>query len=474
MNTKEKIYRGLPTFLVLVMLVLIVLVTSSRDLPSVYAQDFDYFLYLPVVMRDYPPPPPIFGVFMRSINDNGGLQEALESSVYWVDFDAFNWALLEPSRDDYQWEIVDEQSLINANQGGMEVVARVHHTPQWARELPNHQGSRIDKRYFDEFADFLTDLVDRYEDYVTYWQLDNEVDIDPSIVNPESSGFWCWGDKDDPYYGGGYFAQMLKHAYPAIKAADPQAKVVIGGFLLDCDPNNPPANKDCTSSRFLEGILRNGGGDYFDVVSFHSYAYYGGSLGRMGNSNWTGGNFVQTTAIPEKTDFLWGVLDAYGHNDKQLMNLEAALMCAGELTDQQLEACFETQAMYIPRAYAEALALDLTAQAWFLMKEPIWRYTGLLNEDLSPKPAYEAYEAASSFLTDVRYVGPVTNYQSIEGYAFQNLDRTKTISVVWSSDNASHLLTLPAGTQAYDKYGAILASAGSIQVGYGPVYIVGP
>jgi hypothetical protein len=421
---------------------------------------------------------------MKSITDSGGLQEALDARAHWVDFNVFSWAILEPEQGNYQWQTVDEQSLINANEAGLEVVARVHHTPRWARELPDHYGSRIDEPYFDDFADFLTVLVNRYKDYVTYWQLDNEVDVDPSIPNPENSIFWCWGDKDDPYYGGGYFAQMLKHAYPAIKAADPQAKVVIGGLLMDCDPNNPPPDpenpqreKNCTSSKFLEGILRGGGGDYFDAVSFHSYAYFRGSLGKMSNGNWTGGDWdIQTTAIPEKANFLWNVLEAYGYGHKQLMNMEAALFCTEVWTSAQLKACFETQAMYIPRAYAEALALDLTAQAWFLMKEPSWRKTGLLNEDLTLKPAYEAYKTASFFLTGTQYVKPATRYQeqgqNIEGYTFKTRDHKNHIDVIWSADGSTHEITISKGATAYDRYNNILSE--TIEIGYSPVYIVRP
>ena len=39
---------------------------------------------------------------------------------------------------------------------------------------------------------------------------------------------------NDPYYGGGYYAEMLKIVYPQIKAADPEAQILIGGLLLFC------------------------------------------------------------------------------------------------------------------------------------------------------------------------------------------------------------------------------------------------
>ncbi len=71
---------------------------------------------------------------------------------------------------------------------------------------------------------------------------------------------------------------MLKVVYPQIKAANPDAQVLVGGLVQDCDPR-PGASceivgKPPSHCKFLEGILHNGGGPFFDGVSFHSYDYY--------------------------------------------------------------------------------------------------------------------------------------------------------------------------------------------------------
>lgn len=446
----------------------------SKD--TVLQETDAYTLHLPLVLHDYPPPLPVFGVFMGPINEDGGLAQALDAGVYWVNFPAFNWSLIEPERTNpptYLWGSVDEQSLIRAAQNGLVVIARVAMTPSWAREIPDHNCSRIKRDSLDEFAQFLTALVSRYKAppyNVRYWELDSEVDVDPSLVDKKNPiGFWCWGDNGDDYYGGGYFAEMLRYAYPAIKAADPQAQVVIGGLLLDCDPRNPPPGKDCKPARFLEGVLRGGGGPYFDIVSFHAYAVYAGQMGRMGNPNWNRGQWRQSAAVLEKASFLREVLNAYGYGYKGLMNMEAALSCY-ETTPS--DGCLQTQAMYIPRAYAEAIATGLIAQAWFLMKEPVWNHTGLLNADLTPKPVYHAYRAAASFLSDVRYIGPVTRYAGIQGYAFRKWGRGSIIEVLWSSDGNPRSVSLPNGAFAYDKFGTLIATSGMIQVDYSPVYIV--
>jgi hypothetical protein len=159
------------------------------------------------------------------------------------------------------------------------------------------------------------------------------------------------------------------------------------------------------------------------------------------------------------------------------MNTEAALFCPRENPHEDyLAECFETQAMYIPRVYAEALAQGLVAQTWHKIKEPTWRYTGLLNEDLTPKPAYNAYKAMTSILTNTNYIGPIMGYpEGVEGYSFSKRDGSWTVDVIWSSDGISYTVTLPNGASAFDRYGEVITPQnGTITVRYSPVYIKRP
>jgi hypothetical protein len=429
-------------------------------------------VYLPLVLYNFAPPAPVFGVEMRPISDEAGLEEAAQAGVHWVRFHGFQWGEIEPFHTDpptYNWTAVDEDSLLNARANGMEVIGIIFGTPSWAQKYPGSYCGPIREDMLDEYAQFLTELVNRYSllPYnVRFWEMGNEPDVDLAQVGP-TVGYGCWGDMDDDYYGGGYYAEMLKAAYPAIKAADPHAQVLIGGLLLDCDPNNPPAGKDCKSSKFLEGILRDGGGPYFDTVGIHAYTYYGGALGEMSNSNWSD----SATAVPEKVAFVRDVLDQYGYGDKAVMNTEAALLCWSETNND----CFETQAMYLPRVYAEALALGLPGQIYYAMINEEWRHTGLLLPDLTPRPAYYAYEAAASFLHPVRYEGEASGYPSgIAGYSFRRNDTMEQVDVIWSSDGSLQDVTLPSGASAYSRYGNLIASSGVIQVGSSPVYIIMP
>ena len=56
---------------------------------------------------------------------------------------------------------------------------------------------------------------------MTYWEIWNEPDVESLIVDPNSL-YGCWGHNKDPSYEGGYFAEMLKKVYPAMKEANPK------------------------------------------------------------------------------------------------------------------------------------------------------------------------------------------------------------------------------------------------------------
>ena len=48
------------------------------------------------------------------------------------------------------------------------------------------------------------------------WEIGNEPDMDPDFV-PLDNGFGCWGDAQDPYYGGRQYGTMLQYVTPSIR-----------------------------------------------------------------------------------------------------------------------------------------------------------------------------------------------------------------------------------------------------------------
>jgi hypothetical protein len=258
---------------------------------------------------------------------------------------------------------------------------------------------------------------------------------------------------------------MLKVVYPAIKAADPQAQVLVGGLLLDCDPVNPPPGKDCAPSRYMEGILRGGGADYFDGISYHAYDFYMGGIGGYGNANWHSSSTSTGPVLIAKTRYLQGLLAAYGVTGKYLMNTEAAILCDGCVNHANFDL---TKAYYVPEAYAAALAYGLRANLWYEFTG--WRNSNLVDQNLNPLPAYTSYDFLSTELGDADYLREIHDYANIMGYEFKHNNRN--IWLLWSLDGNDQLVNLPELPLAiFDALGNSIPNANSILVNAKPVYI---
>jgi hypothetical protein len=416
---------------------------------------------------------PVLGVQMQRLDRTQDLDRAADGGAYWLRFDAFDWDSIEPERTTpptYHWTAVDEAGLERAADQGLEVIATVKFTPAWAQKLPGEYCGPIREDALDEYAQFLTALVLRYSAppyNIRYWELGNEPDVDPKFVEPRAV-YGCWGDENDPYYGGGYYAEMLKAAYPAIKRADSQAQVLIGGLLLDCDPTDPPPGQDCKPARFLEGILRNGGGSFFDIVSFHGYAHYDGTLqGDVAHPYWAGRGGV----VLGKIDFLREVMATYGI-DKPLLHTEGALLChpSSPYCQPPDPAFYEAQADYVAWLFVRNWAEGVIGTIWYQFEGPGWRQGGLLDDEQQPKPAYHALKFLSQELANAKYGLALNRYPMLQGYEFSAPGGQ--IWVLWSPDGQPHAIDLPAGMhKVYDKYGTDITSESNTITVQSPIYV---
>jgi len=430
-------------------------------------------IYLPLVRRNFPLQT-LFGAQMVQLTSAGGLDQMAAANISWTRSGGVPWAAVEPNEGDRNWSAMAglESELQNASSKGIRVILVVHNPPQWACKTPGPGPScgPVSQAKLPAFGSFMRALVARYNvpPYnVKYWELWNEPDIDPSLFSDSSFGFW--GDQNDAYYGGGYYAEMLKAAYPQIKAADPQAQVLVGGLLLDCDPR-PGAGcaavgHSSLPAKFLEGILRNNGGFYFDGVSFHAYDHYQGQSGQYYNPNWQSAWNTTGPVFIAKAQFIQSILNQYAVSGKFLMNTETAILCDSCSSDATFET---TKAYYVAQDYAAAIAQGLRANIWYSVLG--WRNSGLLNADLSPRPAYTAFQFARAELRDAAWVRGVTEYPGVKGYEFQRGDRR--IWVLWSLDGATHSISLPGvPLAARDALGNSVSPAASMNISLNPLYL---
>ena len=361
------------------------------------------------------------------------LDRAEELNVGGVRLHRLHWRDVQPTEGSgYDWSgMRDFEDELRALYGaGISPIVIVHHSPRWATVRPTSCAAvRRDK--FGAFAAFMAAAVRRYKHppfNVHTWELGNEPDVDPSLV-PQDSVFGCWGDMQDPYYGGRYYGEMLKVVAPAIRAADPQARILIGGLLLDKPLSlDPGPNKP---SLFLKGILEAGAAPHFDVVPYHAYPVYDGlrvdyDLHAPHWAPWGGWTLG-------KARYLRQMMAEYDV-DKPVYLDETALGCSNKVypCDPPPAAFFQAQADYVARTFTRAQSEQIGGLTWYTLNGPGWRNTGLLTETDERRPAFYAYKHLATRLLYAKYEGAVDYGPAIEGYGF--FKANVRVHVLWSRD----------------------------------------
>ncbi|MUL65146.1 hypothetical protein BOO86_11775 [Mycobacterium sp. CBMA 234] len=158
------------------------------------------------------------------------------------------WIYTEPLKGVYNWAPID--AIMNAAKArNMGVLAMVNSTPLWAGTAGTIPGAQTPDP--TAYANFMGKVAARYAKTVSAYEVWNEVNCvcfyDP--VSPQS------------------YTDLLKAAYPAIKAADPSATVIAAGlgavFSLGGITMNPVD--------YVNAMYAAGAKGFFDALAFHPY-----------------------------------------------------------------------------------------------------------------------------------------------------------------------------------------------------------
>jgi hypothetical protein len=395
-------------------------------------------------------------------------EQLRELNPSWVRYNGVLWSEIEPTPGARNWEALRriEADLAAISATGATPMLVIRGTPPWAQQVRGKECGPIAAQHLPAFAAFMGELVLRLSAApynVQYWEFGNEPDVDASLVG-SNAPFGCWGNAADREgYGGGSYAAMLKAAYPAVKAADPEAQVIIGGLLLDCDPTNQP---DCVAGRFLNGVLAAGGGDYFDIMAYHAYTY------------WTDLriDFDQTSAqwnprggiLLGKLNFIRETLAGYGYTKPIMMN-EGGLLCYRSSPICAPGGFYADQANYALRLYTRSWANDLVTSVWYTLNGPGWQEGGMLDASQQPRPAFTATHFLQNTLAGARYLAPLSS-GTLEGYAFARGDRE--VRIYWTNDAGEVRLDLPPTVRAaYTALGEPLPFAEGLNAGFAPIIV---
>ncbi|BBY63359.1 cellulase family glycosylhydrolase [Mycolicibacterium helvum] len=172
--------------------------------------------------------------------------------VSWVRADFF-WPLIEPERGEFNWTYSDE-IVKQASARGMNVVAILSHTPEWARGAGTTSDHPPD--LMSDFANFARVTAARYAPMgVHTWEVWNE---------PNSDFFWA------PAPDANQYGKLFRATAAAIRGVDPKATLLTGGLTTGDDEADGSTISQMT---FVNQLYANGTAQLADAIAVHPYTF---------------------------------------------------------------------------------------------------------------------------------------------------------------------------------------------------------
>lgn len=188
--------------------------------------------------------------WLGSADVNRELDAVAKTSATWLRV-LIPWTKIETAKGRYDWGQTD--LVVNAAAArGLKVLGVIAFSPDWAR--PGGSYFTAPPNDVADYADFSTAVVNRYGGKVSSWQLWNE---------PNLPLFFGFTPHNAPRY-----TELVKAAYPAIKAAQPNSTVVLAGLSRLPGDESPPA--------FMEKMYAAGAKGSFDAAAAHPYVFPSG------------------------------------------------------------------------------------------------------------------------------------------------------------------------------------------------------
>ncbi|HXF04639.1 MAG TPA: alpha/beta hydrolase fold domain-containing protein [Blastocatellia bacterium] len=298
---------------------------------------------------------------------------AAQAGIGWVRFGIW-YSLVNPSPGVFRYEESGfDAQVAGVRQRGLQILGQLGFAAPWNTTAPSGLPPGADPLHFPPrdlraWADYVSQTVSRYKDEIQYWEVWNE---------PDLRGFWAGTAAQ--------YAELLAVTYDAIKRANPDAKVVLGGLALGGPPQQLNRN-------FLTEILNDArypAARYFDIMNFHHYGSREEARQRMDDVRAA----LRQAGASNKP--IWITETGYSsdpsqQNDPNYRGLEGQAEWLRDMIPYLLELGAEKVFWYRLYDYPADFNQDVGA-----------RYHGLIDNQGNPKPAYFAYKELIQATTSV-------------------------------------------------------------------------
>jgi hypothetical protein len=259
------------------------------------------------------------------------------------------------------------------------------------------------------YALYVYKTVTRYKNYVKFWEIVNEPDLDGSGNGWKSRGMpgnW-WESNPAPcdlvnmHAPVQHYIRLLRISYEVIKSIDPTAYVTTGGIgyasFLDAILRNTDNPVDGT----ISAAYPHKGGAWFDGLSFHSYPMY--SLQYWNNQ-------IGAMAYRRHSD---AALDAYTGVKREMDSVLALYQYNGNVYPKKTFICTENN---IPRRPFNNLVGGDEVQKNYMIKALVGSqmqgirqyYTYGIAESVAAQDAWDSFQLMGLYQT-ITGIGPLGN-----------------------------------------------------------------
>ncbi len=336
----------------------------------------------------------------------------LDESGATTDRVLFFWSSLEPSGpDSFQpdFYLPSREKMQQEVDNGQQIVGVIQFTPPWAARNPELGERSVPSGLGDPngpWSSFVRRLVNHYKGQVKHWTFWNEMEFRPNDIG--AGGATTWAGTEAEYW------QLLKDGYRAVKSADADATVIFGAtsYWVDVANNREPYVERVLRVAELDPEARPNGW-FFDVIAMNIYR------------------------APDDVYRIFFELDAIlaSHGiDKPMWITEHNCMPfndpATPKPDDAQRCTLDEQSAYLIQSYAMAFAAGWERVLWYqLTDSEIWQTQevwGLIRDDGSKRPAFEAYKVFAHLLAKA------------ERFTFKPLSRETSNWSAWPTDQDSY------------------------------------
>lgn len=362
------------------------------------------------------PPDPRFGIVETFVNP-AAASEAGAGFTRVI----LRWDVIQPdSPVDWKPANVPDPLIAGELAAGREVIGLLIGTPAWAAAPGQAPGSRAvpDMAAWEAFT---RRMAQHYQGRIRHWVIWNE----PDVWQEGHPGRTWDGTVED-------YALLLKTAYGAIKGVDPALQVYVAGMTYYWDWEH---GRRRYLDRLLEAIAADpaapAAGYFFDGVVYHLY-------------------FTprQTSDVLAET---WQSLARYGMAGKQIWINETNAPPSNDPQElpwsaPRFQVSLEEQAAFILQQFSLAFAGGASRVQVYKLRntadhpESIEPF-GLLRADDSPRPAFDAFKTAATYLAGFTSAR-LERQGGVTAVTFERGDRTTT--VLWTDGARTATVALRA------------------------------